>query len=43
MERLGFNPYDSQQERRCKPDYSNSPKNNELAEKFKAIKNEAIS
>lgn len=37
MERLGFNPYDSAQEKRCKPDYSKS-ETNPLAEKFKEAK-----
>lgn len=26
MERLGFNPYGEQMEKKLKPDYSNSPK-----------------
>jgi len=34
MERLGFCPYNEKQEKRCKPDYSNSPKNEKLAEIF---------
>uniref|UniRef100_A0A915D5Q0 Translation elongation factor EFTu/EF1A C-terminal domain-containing protein n=1 Tax=Ditylenchus dipsaci TaxID=166011 RepID=A0A915D5Q0_9BILA len=34
MERLGFNPYQASQEKRCKPDYTNSVKNEEMAEKF---------
>lgn len=42
MERLGFNPYDPRQEKRCKPDYSNSV-TSPLAEKFKAAQKEASS
>ncbi|KAI6188928.1 Protein synthesis factor and Translation elongation factor EFTu EF1A domain containing protein [Aphelenchoides besseyi] len=37
MERLGFNPYDEILERRLKPDYSNSPKDNPIAKEFTAI------
>lgn len=39
MERLGFNPYDPSQEKRCKPDYSKSPKElNSASQKFEAIR-----
>lgn len=42
MERLGFNPYDKTQERRCKPDYSKSPKEaHPAAAKFEAAREEA--
>lgn len=34
MERLGFNPYGELMERRLKPDYSNSPKDNPIAKEF---------
>jgi len=34
MERLGFNPYNKSEERRCKPDYSKSPKDNPIAAQF---------
>lgn len=34
MERLGFNPYGEVMERRLKPDYSNSPKENPAAKAF---------
>ncbi|CAG9534551.1 unnamed protein product [Cercopithifilaria johnstoni] len=34
MERLGFNPYDDQMERRLKPDYSSSPKQAEISKLF---------
>uniref|UniRef100_A0A0N4ZFG8 Elongation factor Tu, mitochondrial n=1 Tax=Parastrongyloides trichosuri TaxID=131310 RepID=A0A0N4ZFG8_PARTI len=34
MEKLGFNPYGEFAERRLKPDYSNSPKDNPLAKAF---------
>ena len=41
MERLGFNPYEPNQERRCKPDYSKGPKEpNPIAQKFEAIREE---
>lgn len=36
MERLGFNPYDEQAEKRLKPDYSKSPKDNAAAKLFEA-------
>jgi elongation factor Tu len=36
MERLGFNPYGEIMERRLKPDYSNSPKDNPVAREFGA-------
>uniref|UniRef100_A0AC34QH13 Elongation factor Tu, mitochondrial n=1 Tax=Panagrolaimus sp. JU765 TaxID=591449 RepID=A0AC34QH13_9BILA len=36
MERLGFNPYGEMMERRLKPDYSNSPKDNPVAKEFEA-------
>jgi len=35
MERLGFNPYGEHIERRLKPDYTNSPKENPMADVFK--------
>lgn len=34
MERLGFNPYGELYEKRLKPDYSSSPKNNPVAKSF---------
>ncbi|KAK6745608.1 hypothetical protein RB195_011996 [Necator americanus] len=34
MERLGFNPYGELMEKRLKPDYSNSPKDNPAAKAF---------
>uniref|UniRef100_A0A0R3RX63 Elongation factor Tu, mitochondrial n=1 Tax=Elaeophora elaphi TaxID=1147741 RepID=A0A0R3RX63_9BILA len=34
MERLGFNPYGEQMEKRLKPDYSNSPKQAEISKLF---------
>ncbi|VDK71250.1 unnamed protein product [Litomosoides sigmodontis] len=34
MERLGFNPYGEQMERRLKPDYSTSPKQAEMSKLF---------
>uniref|UniRef100_A0A0N5BW59 Elongation factor Tu, mitochondrial n=1 Tax=Strongyloides papillosus TaxID=174720 RepID=A0A0N5BW59_STREA len=34
MERLGFNPYGEMMERRVKPDYTNSPKDNPMAKAF---------
>ncbi|MFH4981258.1 hypothetical protein AB6A40_007967, partial [Gnathostoma spinigerum] len=37
MERLGFNPYGEMIERRLKPDYSNSPKDNPMAKNFEAL------
>lgn len=36
MERLGFNPYGEQMEKRVKPDYSSSPQNNPMAKYFEA-------
>ena len=37
MERLGFNPYGELMERRLKPDYSNSPKDNPAAKEFEGV------
>ncbi|CAI4229095.1 unnamed protein product [Auanema sp. JU1783] len=37
MERLGFNPYGEMAEKRLKPDYSNSPKENPHAKAFEEI------
>ncbi|KJH48317.1 translation elongation factor Tu [Dictyocaulus viviparus] len=37
MERLGFNPYGELMERRLKPDYSNSPKDNPFAKAFEEV------
>ncbi|VDM60933.1 unnamed protein product [Angiostrongylus costaricensis] len=37
MERLGFNPYGQIFEKRLKPDYSNSPKDNPAAKAFEGI------
>uniref|UniRef100_A0A1I8AJX3 GTP_EFTU_D2 domain-containing protein n=1 Tax=Steinernema glaseri TaxID=37863 RepID=A0A1I8AJX3_9BILA len=37
MERLGFNPYGEIMEKRLKPDYSNSPKDNPLAKEFDGV------
>lgn len=34
MERLGFNPYGDMVEKRLKPDFSNSPKDNPAAKAF---------
>lgn len=34
MERLGFNPYGEQMEKRLKPDYSNSPKQTAVSKLF---------
>uniref|UniRef100_A0A915AT06 Elongation factor Tu, mitochondrial n=1 Tax=Parascaris univalens TaxID=6257 RepID=A0A915AT06_PARUN len=38
MERLGFNPYGEMFEKRLKPDYSKSPKNNPAAKSFEVGK-----
>lgn len=37
MERLGFNPYGELMEKRLKPDYSNSPKDNPAAKEFEGV------
>ncbi|KAK6009159.1 putative translation elongation factor Tu, partial [Ostertagia ostertagi] len=37
MERLGFNPYGEHAEKRLKPDYSNSPKDNPAAKAFEGL------
>jgi len=37
MERLGFNPYGEGMEKKCKPDFTNSPRDNPLASKFEGF------
>jgi len=37
MERLGFNPYGELREKRLKPDYSKSPKDNPIAKEFAGV------
>lgn len=34
MEKLGFNPYGETMEKRLKPDYSSSPRDNPMAKYF---------